>query len=53
MAACAWLAATDAVLELDDSLDVYADDELELDDLEEALAFDDDCLVLTLTPTSA
>ena len=53
MAACAWLAATDAVLELDDSLDVDADDELELDDLEEALAFDDDCLVLTLTPTSA
>jgi hypothetical protein len=41
------------VLELDDSLDVDADDELELDDLEEALAFDDDCLVLTLTPTSA
>ena len=53
MAACAWLAATDAVLELDDSLDLDADDELELDDLEEALAFDDDCLVLTLTPTSA
>ena len=53
MAACAWLAATDAVLELDDSLDVDADDELELDDLEEALAFDDYCLVLTLTPTSA
>ena len=42
-----------SVLELDDSLDVDADDELELDDLEEALAFDDDCLVLTLTPTSA
>lgn len=41
------------MLELDDSLDVDADDELELDDLEEALAFDDDCLVLTLTPTSA
>lgn len=53
MAACAWLAATDAVLELDDSLDLDADDELELDDLEEALAFDDDCLMLTLTPTSA
>ena len=53
MAACTCLAATDAVLELDDSLDVDADDELELDDLEEALAFDDDCLVLTLTPTSA
>lgn len=53
MAACAWLAAADAVLEPDDSLDVDADDELELDDLEEALAFDDDCLVLTLTPTSA
>lgn len=41
------------MLELDDSLDLDADDELELDDLEEALAFDDDCLVLTLTPTSA
>lgn len=41
------------MLELDDSLDVDADDELELDDLEEALAFDDDCLALTLTPTSA
>ena len=41
------------MLEPDDSLDVDADDELELDDLEEALAFDDDCLVLTLTPTSA
>ena len=54
MAVCAWLAATDAVLELDNSLDVDVDDdELELDDLEEALAFDDDCLVLTLTPTSA
>jgi len=51
--ACVCLAATDAVLELDDSLDLDADDELELDDLEEALAFDDDCLVLTLTPTSA
>ena len=53
MAACARLAATDAVLELDDSLDLDTDDELELDDLEGALAFDDDCLVLTLTPTSA
>ena len=52
--ACAWLAATGAVLELDDSLDVDADDdEVELDDLEGALAFDDDCLVLTLIPTSA
>ena len=54
MAACAWLASTDDVLELDDSLDLDADDYvLELDDLEGALAFDDDCLVLTLTPTSA
>ena len=52
--ACAWLAATGAVLELDESLDVDADDdEVELDDLEGALAFDDDCLVLTLIPTSA
>ena len=52
--ACAWLAATGAVLELDDSLDVDADDdEVELDDLEGALAFDDDCLVLTLISTSA
>ena len=40
--ACAWLAATGAVLELDESLDVDADDdEVELDDLEGALAFDD------------
>ena len=54
MAACAWLAATDDELELEDSLDVDVDDdELELDDLEGVLAFDDDCLVLTLTPTSA
>ena len=54
MPACAWLAATGAVLELDDSLDVDADDdEVELDDLEGALAFDDDCLVLTLISTSA
>ena len=52
--ACAWLAATGAVLELDESLDVDADDdEVDLDDLEGALAFDDDCLVLTLIPTSA